>query len=338
MPGDLDQFVGDQADPEKARLREENERLRKHLGLVEGFAKKVKIPKWLAPVKRARPLQGTLMLQLSDLHLDETVQPDQVNGINAYSREIAMLRFKRWADLACELPDMTPHEIDGIVLIANGDFLSGMIHDELVRTNADCLPPAIMHWAPLIAAHLVQVVEHHQVPMLVDVVTGNHGRMTKKPEAKDRGKNSWDWLLWQVVALALKNDERFTFQFTAGHHSFLEVYGRDIFVTHGDSVTGGGGWSGVWTPLMTIHRRGREFGQVAGKRVTYSVVGHWHQTVRAFERGLVCNGAMKGWDEFAAKHLFQPEPAMQNFWIETPKRGPTVSRPMFLEDRKKEGW
>ena len=35
---------------------------------------------------------------------------------------------------------------------------------------------------------------------------------------------------------------------------------------------------------------------------------------------------------------FEPEPAQQALWITTPERGITFSAPVFVQDRKAEGW
>jgi len=324
--------------PRLARLEAENARLAKLLGLVDSYrAGARKPPEWLRPKTTAAPKAATACIQLSDLHLDEVVEPGQVGGLNAFNREIAEMRLRRWADKACELGELHRHEWDGAIVWWGGDMVSGSIHDELRETNADYLPGTLVHWAPLLAAAIKQVADAYgnaHVPCVV----GNHGRLTEKKQAKGRGRNSWDWLLCEMVKAHLASDERITWDVSEGSYLFVPVYDRTVYLTHGDEVGGGGGWAGVWSPLGTIHRRGLELGHAYDLRPSYSVVGHWHQTVLAHARGLVCNGALKGWDEYAAGLRLRPEPAQQNWWVETPSHGTTLAASLFLEDRAKEGW
>ncbi len=326
------------ADPRTARLQDENARLSRLLGLVESYhAAAGKPPTWLLPKKRTKVGSATACLAFSDLHLDEVVDPAQVGGLNAYNREIAELRLRRWAEKACELGDRFKHKWDGAIVFWNGDTVSGSIHDELRETNADYLPGTMVHWAPKIASAFKTVADFYG-SLHVPVGVGNHGRLTALMPSKGRARNSWDWLLCQMVRSHLANDKRITWDISEGSYLFVPIYDRHVYMTHGDEAKGGGGWAGVWSPLGTISRRGIELGVAHGIRPTYSVIGHWHQTVLAHAQGILCNGAMKGWDEYAASKRFRPEPAAQSFWVETPERGTTMAAALFLEDRKAEGW
>lgn len=319
-------------------LEAENQRLGKVLGLMEAYhAAAARPPAWLMPKKRIVPGAATACVQLSDLHLDENVNPAEVGGLNAYSRPIAEMRLRKTAIKACEMGDRHRHKWDGAVAFWGGDMVSGAIHEELRETNADVLPGTIMHWAPLLASALRTIADFYG-KLHVACVTGNHGRLTVKMQAKRRGRNSWDWLLSQMVRAHLQDDKRITWTIADGSYLFVPIYGRHAYLTHGDEVKGGNGWAGVWSPLGTIHRRGVELAAAHGLQIAYAVVGHWHQCVLAHQRGLVCNGAGKGWDEYAAAMRFRPEPASQNWWVETPEYGTTLAGPLFVEDRKAEGW
>ena len=52
-----------------------------------------KPPKWLRKSGRSKAHTGIANLLLSDLHLDEVVSPAQMGGVNAYNRDIALLRL-----------------------------------------------------------------------------------------------------------------------------------------------------------------------------------------------------------------------------------------------------
>ena len=67
-------------------------------------------------------------------------------------------------------------------------------------------------------------------------------------------------------------------------------------------------------------------------------VGHWHQYIVAPSKGLIVNGSLKGYDEFARQFKFEPEPAQQAFWLWTPEHGISFSAPILAVDRASEGW
>lgn len=324
--------------PAVVALEAENRRLSKLLGLVDSYhAGAGDPPEWMRPSRKPSPMRATAVMQLSDLHLDEVVNPAEVGGLNAYSRSIAEMRLRRWANRACDMGDLHRHEWDGAVVILGGDFVSGAIHEELRETNADVLPGTMVHWAPLLAAAIRQVADFYGAVHLPAIV-GNHGRLTIKMPAKRRGRNSWDWLLYQMIRSHLASDARITWDVAEGSYLFVPVHGETYYVTHGDEVGGGNGWAGVWSPLGTIRRRGIEMAAAHGLRVYAACVHHWHQSVMAHSRGLSLNGSLKGHDEFAASLRFVPEEAIQNWWVHTPKRAATLSGPLFCADRKAEGW
>lgn len=321
-----------------AALQAENARLSKLLGLVESYhAAAGDPPRWLLPRRRNLRGQATAVMQLSDLHLDEVVKPGEIGGLNAYDRSIAELRLKRWADKAVEMGERHNHKWEGAVVLCSGDLVSGAIHEELRETNADHLPGTMVHWAPKIASAIRQVADFYG-RVYVPSVVGNHGRLTMKMTAKGRARNSWDYLLMQMVAAHLSSDTRIRFQASEGDYLLIPIYDRWIWQEHGDSQRGGGGWAGIFTPLGSIHRRAVEVAAAHGKRIDYVAVGHWHTTLLAHARGMVCNGSMKGYCNYASSIRLRPEPAMQNWWAVTPEYGTTIAGALYLEDRKSEGW
>lgn len=321
-----------------ATLEAENRRLAKLLGLVSTYQNAAgEAPRWLRAPKKIRPGVATAVMQLSDLHLDEVVDPREIGGLNAYSREIAEMRLRRWADKAVEMGDRHRHAWEGAVVLWSGDMVSGAIHDELRETNADHLPGTMVHWAPRLAAALRQVADFYG-QVYVPGVVGNHGRLTEKMTAKGRARNSWDYLLLSMVAAHLSGDERIRIEAAPGSYLMVPVYGRNIWQSHGDEAKGGTGWAGIWSPLGTIHKRAVELAAAHNQRIAYVAVGHFHTTVLAHARGLACNGSMKGFCNYASALRLRPEPAMQSWWCETAEHGTTIAGSLFLEDRKREGW
>ena len=314
-----------------AAVERENEKLRQ----VAQFATRpLAPPRWLAPKKRPKTHTSTVCAVLSDCHFDEVVNPEEIDGRNAYNRQIAERRLERFFQGVIKLSRdyLTGVEYDGCVLMLGGDLISGDIHEELSETNEGTALETVLHWSNQIAAGIGLLAETFG-KVHVPVVVGNHGRRTRKSRAKKRARDNFDWLIGQMVANYYRDDPRVTFDIPDGTDTVVDVYGTRFLLTHGDQVGGGGGIGGIWPPIMRM---------VAKKRVRYEfdtlVCGHWHQLIAAPTAGLIVNGSLKGYDEYAAVSNFMPERAQQAMWLVAPNEGVTFSAPVFCDDPKAEGW
>ena len=134
---------------ERKELDVESDRLRTLLDLTTRVGQqRGRHITWTPGRKKAGRSKAVVTAILSDLHLDETVRPEEMNGANAYNRRIAEQRLARWVDKACSLPRdyMAGVDFDGCALFIGGDLLSGDIHEELRRTNADTIAGSIAYW------------------------------------------------------------------------------------------------------------------------------------------------------------------------------------------------
>lgn len=294
-------------------------------------------PQWLRSPRSTTEHRATLVSILSDLHLDEVVRPDEIGKLNAYNRAIAELRLERYVRRAVMLARqyLSGVEYDGVVLMLGGDLVSGFIHEELSQTNEAPLPATIAHWVPYLAAVISGFADEFG-RVHVPVVPGNHGRMTRKPRAKLRAIDNADWLLGQLLAARFTDDDRITFDITEGTDVLVRVYDTTFLLTHGDQATGGSGIGGIWPPIKRLEARKRERYAAAGQTFDWLVMGHWHQYVHA--QGLIVNGSLKGYDEYAAVNNFPPERAQQALWVVTPENGVTWAAPVFVDDPDAEGW
>ena len=313
---------------ESERHREIAERV------AEYSAVPLKPPKWLARRTAKADRVGTLCTVLSDMHLDEVVDPNEIEHRNAFSREIAEQRLERYFSGVVKLARhyLTGVNFDGVVLFLAGDSISGDIHEELTESNEGTALETVLHWSERIAAGITLLADEFG-RVHVPVVVGNHGRRTRKPRAKRRARDNFDWLIGQMLARHFQADDRVTFQIPDGTDASVKVHGTTFLLTHGDQTGGGGGIGGIWPPLMRM---------IAKKRVRHDfdvlVCGHWHQLVMAPASGLIVNGSLKGFDEFAATMNFAPERAQQALWVTTPENGVTFSAPVFCDDAASEGW
>lgn len=327
----------DIAKKENLRLTTELDGMRKALVLVEKMeGATIEPPKWLTP-KKPKNSAATLVAMLSDTHFDEVVNPDEINGLNAYNREIAVMRLEKWAT---NLIKMARHYLaginyDGIVVILGGDIFSGDIHDELKETNEDTMLGSVLFWAEEISAAIGLLAEEFGSCHVVSVM-GNHGRTTRKPRAKLRAKTNFDWLIAKMIERHFASNKNISFQIPESADALTKVYETGLLITHGDQVNGGGGIGGIYPPIMRLRARKQQNHQAIGSGFDSLLMGHWHSYLST--PTLTINGSLKGFDEYAAISNFGFEPPQQAMLIVTPERGITIQAPIFCQDRKKEGW
>lgn len=296
-------------------------------------------PKWrLAPQGNAAHA-GIVMAQLTDCHFDEVILPEEVMDLNAYNREIAVMRLRLWTEKVIANPRKYWRgvNIEGLVIPVTGDILSGDIHEELRNSNEDHLFASCLFWQEQLIASLELLEREYKGAVEVHVVVGNHGRMTQKPVYKGRAQSNIEWLMWSNIRDRLHDrGSAVTVNVSNSMDLNVSVYGRNHLLSHYDQFHGGTGISAALAPLMLGQHRKGVRQEAAHLPMGLMVGGHFHQLLDL--PGLIVGGCMKGYDEFAFGHNYRPEEAAQMLWLTTPERLKTVTMPVFLQDREAEGW
>ena len=201
--------------------------------------------------KKPKKSSATVLAMLSDLHLDETVDLDEMGGANKYDRRIAEMRLKKFVEKVIELSDsyIAGVDIDGLCLLLGGDLVSGDIHDELAQSNEGVSGiDTCVYWSPIIAS-CVSTLADHFGKVHVSAVVGNHGRQTRKPRMKGRVRDNLDYLLSTMVSNHLASDKRVTWDIPDTADCLVTVYETKILLTHGDQIRGGGSGPVSYTHL-----------------------------------------------------------------------------------------
>lgn len=313
---------------------------RKALGLIESLeSAKLRPPFWLTPKAPTRGHRATVNLLITDTHFDEVVRPEEVDGLNAYNREIGELRLRATFDGTIKLARhyLSGVTYDGVCLMLGGDIFSGLIHEELKESNETEIMASVVHWIePLEAGINLLAAEFGKVHVVG--VPGNHGRNTRKPRFKGRATDNFDWLLYKLIERDYAKREDVTVQVGNAMDAQVQVYGTRYLLTHGDQFRGGSGISGAMAPLLLgAHRKTRR-ATAAGQPYDVMVMGHWHQECLLPSQGLMVGPCLKGYDEFAYGCNFPPSPPAQALWITTPEHGVTWKTPVYVMDRKREQW
>lgn len=249
---------------------------------------------------------GVPTLLASDWHWDEVVTPAQVEHVNIYNRDVAVHRaercFRTFVDLTKNHLSKLSYEY--AVLMLGGDMLSGNIHEELRETNEAPIHETLLHLVDHLIAGITLL--HNAFGRLyIPCVVGNHGRIDKKPRAKNRVYDNYDWLAYQLLKRHFSGSKDIHFLIADGADQLLSIFNTTYLLTHGDQFRGGSGISGVMSPLFIGDARKRKRQMAVRGPYDFMVMGHWHTYLMA--RGIIVNGSLKGYDEYAYQSNFDFE-------------------------------
>ena len=302
-------------------------------------------PDWLLPPPReSAGSQHVPVVPFADWHGGETVEPDSLRGMNAYSIVVMERRARRLVEKAITLcRDYGPGNYPGIVVPLLGDFVSGGLHPELLKTDELRILPSILQVRDLLLGSLLTLADEFG-NVFVPCCAGNHGRMTRKPEFKGYLHENADWMIYQLLARALRDrgEKRIIISIPPSNEAEYRIFGLRVLQVHGDmlGVKGGDGIIGAIGPIMRgkmkVGARMRSF----GADFDLLMMGHWHQEL--FLPGVIVANSLKGYDEYAMKSLSAPFslPSQPLFFVH-PKIGITSYSTILLEDppaREASGW
>ena len=258
--------------------------------------------------KRSRQI---VVAPLSDTHVGDNVQAEQLGGLNEYSIDIFNRRLFGWANLLLRLVELRRNNvpIDTLVIPMLGDMISGDIHDELARTNIDNCMGQMIRGANLISQAIMLLAPNFE-KIHIPCVVGNHGRMPRKPPMKDKYMD-WDYMLYQWVAAFCRNQSNITFDISKSFVSSFKVFDKTVLIMHGDSIVGAGSGQAILKAVAGM-RSVFQYQKTAQADASYIpsefdsvMMGHFHK-VDEYDIGTgevhIC-GTMKGVDEFAMQRL-----------------------------------
>lgn len=286
------------------------------------------------PTAKPRPVKiskhsgkQAVVLHLSDLHVGEVVNREEVMGVNEYTLEIAEKRIGRLFNAAAILTTSAWPASDAapvkICVLLGGDLISGHgLHPEHAETDAGTAYQQTKWAAEYIAAGVLRLhldmAEKFGKPVPIELISvvGNHGRDTfGKPRTKLVSIQSYDTLVSDFVEAALKQYPTITHYRPRGFDAYFDVVGWPCLLTHGDRMGSGGG-TGFIGPMASIVKGHRKIidTEHRQRRPVYKVFsGHFHTSgVTGFG---FANGSGIGFGEFAKSIRADPEPAQQNYVV-----------------------
>jgi hypothetical protein len=269
-----------------------------------------KPPSWLLKAHKHRggATPEVPMTSWADWHASEVVKRKALNGVNEYNIAIMDERVKRLVSRTIDLcKEYGPGSYPGIVINLVGDFVSGGLHPELLKTDELDVMPAALHVRDTLVWGLQKMADEFG-QVYAPAAAGNHGRDTPKPEYKSYVYKNWDWLIYEMVkrALADRGDDRIKIDVRESNEVHYRVWDKRFLLMHGDmlGVKGGDGIIGAIGPIMRGEVKTRGYADSAGMAYDHLEIGHWHQELW-LPRCTVAN-TLKGYCEYAKNALRAP--------------------------------
>lgn len=293
--------------------------------------------KWVAEPKRST-FHGMPVLIMSDIHTGEVVVPEQAMG-NEYNLDICARRQKRVYTKTVRFyrDVLSSAEYPGIVVIYLGDNVSGNIHEELRRTNEIPIFPLVQWQAERTISGLDLLAEEFGRVEVI-FVSGNHGRLGRKPTMKFGPQDNFEYALGQMVQMAYREDDRVNVIVSEAFEYHRTIQGVDFLLMHGHQIRGGVGISGLATPLaLADHKRRKQTAAATfwtGQKYSYEylLVGHFHQ--RGRYGNVLVNSSLIGPNEFSIQMGLPYELPQQSTFLVHPDHGLTIEAPIYGESRK----
>jgi hypothetical protein len=255
------------------------------------------------------------VLKLSDWQIGEVIESAETEGFGVFNFEIAEARvsqlvrhFLGWI----EMHRKAGYALRELHIFSEADLVSGNIHYELEVTNEFPVPVASVKAGFLLAWVVSQLAPHFDRVEVWEESADNHGRLTRKSQAKQGALNNYSYIAHIVCNEKLRDHSNVNIHMGDGTKLLADVLGKKFLISHGHHIMGQMG-----IPYYGMERdRAREAvkRQNTDKTFDYISIGHWH--VPAIISGnILVNGCLTGtteYDHMSGRHAI---PSQVSFMV-----------------------
>jgi len=250
----------------------------------------------------------TIVAVISDSHVGELIDADEIQGIGAYNFEIFRERLKYYYRSLLRLLEIHTKQTPckRLVILALGDIVTGktIFPGQAARVDlsiGEQVIAAVREFTWLFRQ--LAVLTRWQLDIYA--VPGNHGRIGKKGEFCPT--DNFDWIVgqqWRAELASLKN---VTVNISDSLFAFPQIEGFTFYISHGDKLRG---WMGI-----PYYAQNRAEGQLTralnphGVYPAYFIRGHQHRA--SFDGFNFINGGWTGVSEFSINNLHSAAPPQQ---------------------------
>jgi len=263
----------------------------------------------------------------SDTHIEETVKPASVLGLNEYNIEIAKKRIEAYfVNLAnCLIAD----NVDDLIFASLGDTISGFIHDELAQTNGASPLEAIEIGQNLIYNGLKHLCDNTNLNSIKFIgIVGNHSRTTKKMQHSNGYCMSYEWLMYRNIKKQCElTNLPIEFELPESEMAIVDtIDGKRFIFEHGFQLRGSGNGT-VCGIYPALNRLSLKYGKVFKQDKIY--LGHFHTCVSI--PNAVINGSVIGYNAFALSNGFAYEEPAQMYEVYDTNIGQLLTRQIYCK-------
>jgi hypothetical protein len=281
--------------------------------------------------KRARH-SATAVLMLSDVHCEERVLPETVNGENDYSLDVCQLRLAELEErfLDCLQHERNQADIDRVLIWLGGDFITGHIHPDCAEV-AQLSPMNATRWIAERLRALINTIAANVGSVIVCTNAGNHGRSTEKNRIATELDHSWEQMMYFTLAREETN-KNVRWQIAEGHLGYVDLDGFLIRHCHGHAIRYAGGVYGLALPASK-----KIATWDAGRKADLTIFGHYHSWGWLRGARYIANGSVIGHSPYADRIASPERPCQGMAIIDSGRQEVTRAYPLFCDRDLKKG-
>lgn len=274
-------------------------------------------PKLIVPPKTVTPVTTpiTQVIHLTDWHIGEVVPKEHVEEFGEANYRVACERIEKLGNSVTAKAQLMrgSYKVETCHVIGTADWISGDIHEELVRTNEFPSPVQAVKSGFLLGNFIVSMSAHYP-QVNVDLLTaGNHDRITKKSQSADGGLNSFGYITCEIARKVASACRNVKINVHVSLSTVIEVCGQRYLIAHGDGI------KGTWgIPFYGIERKKQKEAMARmnmdpSRHFDKIVIGHFH-TALNHEHWLI-GGSLTGTNEFDHKEGRHSRPHQTSWFL-----------------------
>ena len=297
------------------------------LSTVAAEVTPIKPPRRIKKRSAKSTIDETLVMVLSDTHLDEVVTREEVEGLEEFNYIIGARRCEVLVEDTLRFTQETlkNFRFKKLVIFGLGDYGSFSIHDHTkesffqdVFRNSIAIGQLFANMFSELSPHFDDIEVHN--------ITGNHGRLTAQSGyGKRDAAANYDDLVMRITEMQCSQHDNIKFCYPEGVSAIVDVEGYNFHLSHGHTKGGG---SAAWNRAKKLSQT---LIPLHGGTIDYMVSGHYHTSGLVTVSGgatLIANGALLACDQFSLQALGEASQPSQFIFGVHKNRGVTWRLPI----------